>query len=760
MESRDRLQAGRLAAFIACLAMGSQWAIAEGPPAETSAKPRAAAPEAPAPELPTLTVEQLAEKVRKAVVVVTVTGRDGRQQGLGSGFVIAADGLVATNLHVIGEARPIAVQMADGKKFEVKEVTAFDRPLDLALIRIDAKDLPALPLGNSDTLKQGQPIVAIGNPHGLKHSVVAGVVSGTREIENRQMIQLAIPIEPGNSGGPLLDMQGRVHGLLTMKSAVTDNLGFAMPVNALKPLIEKPNPTLMARWLTIGALDPQEWTTLFGARWRQRAGRILVDGLGNGFGGRSLCLSQQALPETPYEVSVSVKLAQEDGAAGLVFCSDGGDVHYGFYPSNGKLRFSRFDGPDVFSWSVLAEVQNDHYRPGDWNALKVRFEKGKIQCFVNDAIAVESKDEKLSGGRVGLAKFRSTEAQFRLFRVGKELASTRPADEAVARVRKLVDELPFGAKLLPQDADGLTDDADIGIGLIRERASALEDQAAQLKRFAKAVHLRRVEKELVRLLDNKEEESIDLFHAALLVALLDNEEVDVEGYRHELERMAREISRSLPAEADAAAKLAALNKYLFDEHGFHGSRGDYYHRSNSYVNEVLDDREGLPITLSVIYIELARKIGLKVVGVGLPGHFVARHEPAEGEPQLIDVYERGQVIPKAEAEKRVREAMQRPPIEADFAATSKRAIIVRMLHNLLNLAQRSQDGEGMLRYLDAIIAVSPDAGPERFLRARLLLFVGRRAEATADVDWLLEHRPEGVNLNDVDEFRRVLNRAQ
>jgi regulator of sirC expression with transglutaminase-like and TPR domain len=146
--------------------------------------------------------------------------------------------------------------------------------------------------------------------------------------------------------------------------------------------------------------------------------------------------------------------------------------------------------------------------------------------------------------------------------------------------------------------------------------------------------------------------------------------------------------------------------------------------------------------------------------VGLPGHFVVRHEPAEGEPQLIDVYERGQVVPKEEAERRVREAMQRPPTEADFGTASKRAIIVRMLHNLLGLAQRSQDAEGMLRYLDAIIAVSPDAGPERFVRSKLLLFSGRRSEAIADTDWLLEHRPEGVNLNEVDEFRRVLNRAE
>ena len=135
------------------------------------------------------------------------------------------------------------------------------------------------------------------------------------------------------------------------------------------------------------------------------------------------------------------------------------------------------------------------------------------------------------------------------------------------------------------------------------------------------------------------EDKIDLFRAGLLVARLDNEEVDVDAYREELERMGRELAAKLPADADEAVKLDALRKYLFEENGFHGSRGDYYNRANSYLNEVLDDREGLPITLSVVYIELARRIGLKVEGVGLPGHFVVRHVPAEGEPQLIDVYD-------------------------------------------------------------------------------------------------------------------------
>src|SRR5436190_4392203 len=448
-------RAGMLLAFVLCLTFSPQRLLAEEPAQPRKDPPAAAAQ--PTDEQ-TASVVQLAEQARKSVVVVTVTGRDGRQQGLGSGFVVSPDGLIATNLHVIGEGRPIVVQMADGKKFEVTEVHAFDRPLDLALIRVKAENLPVLPLGDSDSLKQGQPVVAIGNPHGLKHSVVAGVVSGTREIEGRQMIQLAIPIEPGNSGGPLLDMQGRVHGLLTMKSAVTENLGFAMPSNALKTLIAKPNPTLMARWLTIGTLDPQEWTTLFGARWRQRAGRILVDGMGSGFGGRSVCLSQLPAPEAPFEIGVTVKLDREEGAAGLVFCADGGDVHYGFYPTNGKLRLSRFDGPDVYSWNVLAEVQNPHYKPGDWNSLKVRFERGKIKCFVNDVAAIESTDGRLAVGKVGLAKFRTTEAQFRAFRVAKELSATRPADDVAARLKQLIDELPADAGNRPEAAGKLADD--------------------------------------------------------------------------------------------------------------------------------------------------------------------------------------------------------------------------------------------------------------------------------------------------------------
>ena len=142
-----------------------------------------------------------------------------------------------------------------------------------------------------------------------------------------------------------------------------------------------------------------------------------------------------------------------------------------------------------------------------------------------------------------------------------------------------------------------------------------------------------------------DEEKIDLFRAALLVSRLDNEDVDVEQYQRDVARMAGEVRAKLPADATPAARLEALKKYLFEENGFHGSRGDYYNRSNSYLNEVLEDREGLPITLAVLYMELARQLDVEVRGVGFPSHFIVAPAAAQsGDESWIDVYEGGQSL--------------------------------------------------------------------------------------------------------------------
>ncbi|MFO0879162.1 MAG: tetratricopeptide repeat protein [Gemmataceae bacterium] len=689
------------------------------------------------------------------MVVITIRGRDGKSEGLGTGFVLSREGLIATNLHVIGEGRALSVETADGTQHEVTAIHATDRANDLAIVRVKATGLVPLPLGDAGALRDGQPVVAIGNPKGLKHSVVSGVVSGRRNVDGRSMIQVAIPIEPGNSGGPLLDRAGRVVGIMTIKSLVTANLGFAVASNALRPLLARPNPIPLAGWITIGALDPEDWQPR-GGQWRQRAGRIIAEGRGPGVGGRAFCLSTRKTPEPPFEVAVTVRLDDEAGAAGLVFHADGGDRHYGFYPSNGQMRLAAFNGPDVFQWRVLGQKSSPHYRPGEWNTLRVRIDKGgRIRCLVNDELVYEITDDTFTAGQVGLAKFRETVAEFKQLRVGATVPSARPAAALLTRVSGALDGVGEASTLRPETLARFPRGNAETLAAVREQARRLERQAQQLRKVAVALHEREVLTELGNLM---KAERFDLAHAALLLARLDNDELDVEHYRGEVERMARKIASGLPPKASDTEKLAALERYLFRDKGFHGSRGDYYNRSNSYLSEVIDDREGLPITLSLLYLDLARRLGVQVEGVGLPGHFVVRHVPKGGGGQLIDVYEGGVRLSRKDAERIVRERGGRDLEEADLAAVPGKRIILRMVHNLLSSARKDRDEPAMLRYLDTIIILQPDAAEERGVRAALRYQAGDVTGAREDLDWLLDNRPEGIDLDRVEKMRRFLDR--
>lgn len=171
------------------------------------------------------------------------------QSGLGSGFIIDPKGLVLTNQHVIEGASEITVVLAGNKKYSAK-VIGQDSDLDLAVLKIESSEqFPALTLGDSNKIRVGDWVVAIGNPYGLDHTVTAGVVSAKGrpiKIENRNyrnLIQTDAAINPGNSGGPLLNTNGEVIGINTAVSASAQGIGFAIPINTanevLSELIDK-----------------------------------------------------------------------------------------------------------------------------------------------------------------------------------------------------------------------------------------------------------------------------------------------------------------------------------------------------------------------------------------------------------------------------------------------------------------------------------------------------------------------------------------
>jgi regulator of sirC expression with transglutaminase-like and TPR domain len=703
-------------------------------------------------------VSELTEKAGKSLVVVTFTGRDGRQEGLGSGFIIDEDGLIATNMHVIGEARPIQVKLQDGRSFPVQRIYASDRHLDLAVLKIDASGLPALPLGDSDAVKQGAPAIALGNPQGFRFSVVGGVISGIRTIDERPLMQLGMLIEQGNSGGPVVDYQGRVQGIVALKSLVEKNVAFAVPINELKPLLENPNPIPMSRWLTIGVLDDEEWTTLFGSNWKQRAGRILVKGRGAGFGGRSLALSKRDVPDVPYEVEVTVKLDDESGAAGLAIESDGKSKHFGFYPSGGSVRFTRFDGADVFSWKVLEELRHPAYQPGEFNTFKVRVEEDQMLGFVNDQQVVKITGESLRSGQVGLVKFRETEAEFKNFRLGKELPSLRPSEEDVERLTAELEKVDL-SKTAPRAIAREFLGEQHAREVIRKRAQELEREAERLRKLAGDIHLQNIVDELKTVLAQDEDE-IDLLHAALLIARLDNPELVAEPYLDQADQMASEIRKLFPDEPTPEQKLESLDKYLFEELGYHGSRHDYYNRSNSYLNEVMDDREGLPITLSVLYMELARRLELPVVGVGMPAHFIVRYQPEDGESQLIDPFHKGKRMTREDAEQHVLLNTGRPFDGQDLATVSKKRIIERMLNNLFRTATGSEDPAAMRRYMEALVAVEPDEDQYLWFRAVLNYQTDHAEDALKDVDTLLDKRSLTIDREPIRQLKTLLEERE
>src|SRR5919197_620139 len=164
-----------------------------------------------------------------------------RQQGAGSGFIIAPDGLILTNYHVVGDADRVTVKLNDGREFTAKTIGT-DQPSDIAVIKIDAQDLPVLRLGDSDAMEVGDWVIAAGNPFGLTESITVGVISakgrsrlGIADFED--FIQTDAAINPGNSGGPLINLQGEAIGVNTAiasRSGGYTGVGFAIPINMVK----------------------------------------------------------------------------------------------------------------------------------------------------------------------------------------------------------------------------------------------------------------------------------------------------------------------------------------------------------------------------------------------------------------------------------------------------------------------------------------------------------------------------------------------
>jgi hypothetical protein len=213
----------------------------------TTAPPLAAPQPASAVQPPrNVTPAEIAAHSTPAIVSIRT------EESLGTGFVVRADGWIATNLHVIVGGSRVVVTLADRRELAVVEVLAADAQHDVALVHVEAQGLPVLTLGQSEALRPGDPVVAIGHPLGLEDTVSNGLVSAVRTIEDgSKVLQISAPIAPGSSGGPIFNDRGEVIGIATAIITGGQNLNFGVPIDDLKPLMAAPSPLTMQQFATL-----------------------------------------------------------------------------------------------------------------------------------------------------------------------------------------------------------------------------------------------------------------------------------------------------------------------------------------------------------------------------------------------------------------------------------------------------------------------------------------------------------------------------
>lgn len=254
-----------------------------------------------------------------------------------------------------------------------------------------------------------------------------------------------------------------------------------------------------------------------------------------------------------------------------------------------------------------------------------------------------------------------------------------------------------------------------------------------------------------------EDERINLAEAALLIARTEYPDLDVAAQLRRLDALAEEAlaDPSFPP----LANIQALNELLFEKVGLAGNEEEYDDPRNSFLNEVLDRKKGLPITLSVIYMEVARRRGLPVVGVGFPGHFLVKYLTASGE-FLLDPFRRGAFVSGEEAAERLKlqfgpEAELQP---AHLAAATTRQILTRLLNNLKGSYFRRKNFGRVLMMIELALAVDPGSRQEVRDRGMVYFLLNRYDEARADFNAYLSLSPgEGP---DTEEVRKALHRIR
>jgi regulator of sirC expression with transglutaminase-like and TPR domain len=255
-----------------------------------------------------------------------------------------------------------------------------------------------------------------------------------------------------------------------------------------------------------------------------------------------------------------------------------------------------------------------------------------------------------------------------------------------------------------------------------------------------------------------------LFEAAVSLAQDEYPDLDIQSVLDEVDQLLSRIRRRLPVDAGPLQKLRALNQFFFRDLGFGGNVNDYYDPDNSHINALLRTRRGIPISLAVLWMELAQALGLSVRGVGFPGHFMVKVNLPMGQA-VIDPMT-GQSLSREELSERLDPFRRRNGLEDDFEVplglylqtAPSRDIIARMLRNLKEIYRTQEDWDRMLAVQERLIVLLPESWPEYRDRGLAHAELGHTDQAVADLECYLVHAEDLVDVDAiadrVDELRK------
>ncbi|HKF39344.1 MAG TPA: transglutaminase-like domain-containing protein [Ktedonobacteraceae bacterium] len=274
----------------------------------------------------------------------------------------------------------------------------------------------------------------------------------------------------------------------------------------------------------------------------------------------------------------------------------------------------------------------------------------------------------------------------------------------------------------------------------------------------------RARKAFIDLVTREEDAAIDLAQAALLIALEEYPDLDIASCMAQLDLLAQRVRSKLglsgpdqlpqlPTKLDLLTVIDAMNLVLFEEEHFTGNQADYYSPSNSFLNKVLEKRKGISITLSLVYMEVGKRVGLQIEGIGLPFHFIVRCRLPGGDT-YIDPFEHGRSLSEEECRERIYRVFKHNLSNSDFdphwfEPVSHKQLLIRMLTNLKHIYTHREDYIRALSICDRILVLAPGMLSERRDRGIVHFHLKHYARAIQDLAAYVEQAPAGEDTSDI-----------